>query len=64
MKEMYRYLLDPSDPDRGFVKFDTNDKVVMLVNNFGGLSNLEIDALASVARKQLGIGDDPLSPPP
>jgi triose/dihydroxyacetone kinase / FAD-AMP lyase (cyclizing) len=51
---MLLYLLDPNDADRAFVKFDPSDKVVLLVNNFGGLSNLELDALTHVARLQLG----------
>jgi dihydroxyacetone kinase len=46
--EMLKYLLDPSDSDRAFVKFDPSDNVVMLVNNFGGLSGLELEALVSV----------------
>jgi triose/dihydroxyacetone kinase / FAD-AMP lyase (cyclizing) len=55
MKELFLYLLDPSDSDRAFVKFNPNDEVVMLMNNFGGLSNLELDALTNVARTQLGM---------
>jgi triose/dihydroxyacetone kinase / FAD-AMP lyase (cyclizing) len=54
LKEMYRYLLDPNDPDRAFVKFAPEDKTVMLINNFGGLSNLELEAVAGVARTVLG----------
>jgi dihydroxyacetone kinase len=49
IKEMLRYLLDPSDSDRAFVTFNPDDNVVMLVNNFGGLSNLEFDALVNLA---------------
>ena len=49
IKEMLRYLLDPSDSDRAFVTFNPNDNVVMLVNNFGGLSNLEFDAMVNLA---------------
>lgn len=49
IKEMLRYLLDPSDSDRAFVPFNPNDNVVMLVNNFGGLSNLEFDAMVNLA---------------
>ncbi|KAF2705740.1 dihydroxyacetone kinase [Pleomassaria siparia CBS 279.74] len=46
--EMLKYLLDPSDSDRAFVEFNPNDEVVMLVNNFGGLSGLELEALTNV----------------
>jgi dihydroxyacetone kinase len=49
IKEMLNYLLDPSDTDRAFVPFSRTDNVVMLVNNFGGLSNLEFDAMINLA---------------
>lgn len=49
IKEMLRYLLDPNDKDRAFVEFNPNDNVVMLVNNFGGLSGLELEALTDLA---------------
>jgi dihydroxyacetone kinase len=49
IKEMLNYLLDPSDTDRAFVPFSPSDNVVMLVNNFGGLSNLEFDAMVNLA---------------
>jgi dihydroxyacetone kinase len=49
VKEMLQYLLDPSDADRAFVPFSSTDNVVMLVNNFGGLSNLEFDAMVNIA---------------
>ncbi|KAF2468969.1 dihydroxyacetone kinase-like protein [Lindgomyces ingoldianus] len=49
IKEMLRYLLDPEDKDRAFVVFKPEDEVVMLVNNFGGLSGLELEALTSTA---------------
>lgn len=61
MKELFLYLLDPSDSDRAFVKFNPNDEVVMLMNNFGGLSNLELEALTNVARTQLGMVNGPVS---
>ena len=48
VKEMLKYLLDPSDSDRAFVPFSPSDNVVMLVNNFGGLSGLEFDAMVNV----------------
>ncbi|KAF1970623.1 dihydroxyacetone kinase-like protein [Bimuria novae-zelandiae CBS 107.79] len=49
IKEMLKYLLDPADKDRAFVQFDPKDNVVMLVNNFGGLSGLELEALTDLA---------------
>jgi triose/dihydroxyacetone kinase / FAD-AMP lyase (cyclizing) len=58
LKEMFLYLLDPADEDRAFVKFSPHDKTVMLINNFGGLSNLELEALTGVARAVLGTCPD------
>lgn len=53
IKEMLRYLLDSSDSDRAFVPFSPSDNVVMLVNNFGGLSGLEFDAMVNIALQVL-----------
>ena len=53
IREMLLYLLDPKDTDRAFVRFDSDDNVAMLVNNFGGLSNLELEALTTIVRTQL-----------
>lgn len=53
VKEMLKYLLDPNDKDRAFVEFNPEDNVVMLVNNFGGLSGLEFEALVNVTLQVL-----------
>lgn len=53
MAEMLRYLVDPADTDRAFVPFSTSDKVVLLANNFGGLSGLEFDAMVNVTLQVL-----------
>lgn len=53
IKQMLKYLLDPSDTDRAFVTFNPSDNVVMLVNNFGGLSGLELEALTDLALQVL-----------
>ena len=53
IKEMLKYLLDPNDSDRAFVPFSSSDSIVMLVNNFGGLSNLEFDAMVHIALEVL-----------
>jgi len=50
---MLAYLLDPSDTDRAFVNFSPSDNVVMLCNNFGGLSGLEFDAMVNIALEKL-----------
>lgn len=51
--DMLKYCLDPSDKDRAFVEFKSDDVVCLLINNFGGMSNLEIEALTTVTRKVL-----------
>lgn len=51
---MLKFLLDPRDEDRAFVEFRKGDEVALLVNNFGGTSLLELQALANEAVVQLG----------
>ena len=48
-------LTDTKDKDRSFVDFkhDGSDQVVLLVNNLGGLSDLELGVLAAEAGKWL-----------
>ncbi|KAF4543860.1 Dihydroxyacetone kinase [Lasiodiplodia theobromae] len=53
IKEMLLYVLDPNDSDRAFVKFDQRDEIALVINNFGGLSNLELEALTQIALEQL-----------
>jgi dihydroxyacetone kinase len=50
---MLKYCLDPNDKDRAFVDFNADDTVLLLVNNFGGLSNLELEALTASTRRLL-----------
>ncbi|KAK6337642.1 hypothetical protein TWF730_003037 [Orbilia blumenaviensis] len=52
--QMLKFLLDPKDEDRAFVEFKQGDEVALLVNNFGGTSLLELQALANEAVVQLG----------
>jgi dihydroxyacetone kinase len=47
-------ICDQNDPERGFVKFNKGDDTVLLINNYGGLSNLELGALNEEALSQLG----------
>lgn len=49
IQQMLTLLLDPKDEERAFVPFAKGDEVVLLVNNFGGLSTLENGALTQVA---------------
>ncbi|KAI1871040.1 hypothetical protein JX265_006080 [Neoarthrinium moseri] len=49
-----KLLCDQNDSERAFVEFNAGDEVVLLVNNYGGLSNLELGALTDEAITQLG----------
>ncbi|KAF1958024.1 dihydroxyacetone kinase-like protein [Byssothecium circinans] len=53
IKEMLKYLLDPADTDRAFISITSKDNIVMLINNFGGLSGLELEALTNLTLKIL-----------
>jgi len=56
-KELHAKLLDllcnPDDEDRAFVKFNKDDEVVLLCNNMGGMSSLEMNATADETVAQL-----------
>ncbi|ODV88846.1 hypothetical protein CANCADRAFT_129586 [Tortispora caseinolytica NRRL Y-17796] len=45
VSQLLPYILDTSDEDRAFVKFDSSDEIVLLVNNLGGLSALEFGGI-------------------
>ncbi|KAG6016793.1 hypothetical protein E4U43_003081 [Claviceps pusilla] len=45
--------LDEKDPERGYVHFSPGDETILLVNNFGGMSNLEMGALVDELLEQL-----------
>ncbi|KAH8682130.1 Dak1 domain-containing protein [Xylariales sp. PMI_506] len=49
-----KLLCDQTDSERAFVQFSPDDSVVLVVNNYGGLSNLELGALADEIIIQLG----------
>jgi len=51
---MLLLLLDPKDQERAFVNFGPKDEVVLLINNYGGLSTLELGALTQETLEQLG----------
>ncbi|KAH8660026.1 Dak1 domain-containing protein [Xylariales sp. PMI_506] len=54
MQSLLKQLLDTSDPDRGFIEINgSSDKVVLMVNNLGGLSQLEMGAATTELVKQL-----------
>ncbi|KAI9667095.1 MAG: hypothetical protein M1831_001272 [Alyxoria varia] len=48
-----KYILDESDPERGYVHFDKGDEIVLMVSNFGGMSPLELGALTDELLEQL-----------
>ncbi|KAK3056243.1 hypothetical protein LTR09_002750 [Extremus antarcticus] len=51
--DMLKYCLDPNDEDRSFVDFKPDDVVCLLINNLGGMSIFELEALTAVTRKVL-----------
>ena len=48
-----KYCLDETDPERGYVKFEKNDQVILMISNFGGMSEMELGALTDELRHQL-----------
>lgn len=50
---MLAQMLDQSDADRAYVKVGKADETVLLLNNFGGVSNLELGAVLDEALIQL-----------
>ncbi|KAJ5247609.1 dihydroxyacetone kinase Dak1 [Penicillium chermesinum] len=50
---MLKQLLDQNDPDRSFLKYDAGDEFVLLINNLGGVSPLEIAGLTNEVYKHL-----------
>lgn len=55
ISQLLNLICDQNDPERAFVKFNKNDDTVLLINNYGGLSNLEIGALTQETLSQLGM---------
>lgn len=47
-------ILNQEDPERAFVKFADGDELVLLVNNQGGMSVLEMGAVVDETLTQLG----------
>lgn len=45
VKKLLAQMLDPNDEDRAYVNIQQSDETVLLINNFGGLSNLELGAI-------------------
>ncbi|KAI0389177.1 dihydroxyacetone kinase [Xylariaceae sp. FL0594] len=53
VKTILTYLLDETDPIRGYVKFEEGDETALLVSNFGGMSYLEMGALVDELLEQM-----------
>ncbi|KAF9869569.1 dihydroxyacetone kinase [Colletotrichum karsti] len=53
VEKMLKLTCDPTDPERAFVKFEAGDEVTLLINNYGGLSVLELGALTDEVQSQL-----------
>jgi dihydroxyacetone kinase len=53
VKTILTYLMDKSDPLRGYVNFQEGDEILLLVSNFGGMSYLEMGALVDELLEQL-----------
>jgi len=50
---MLAYILDNSDEERNDVTFSENSNVILLVNNLGSLSVLEVSAITTIVLRQL-----------
>ena len=50
---MLLQLLDHNDPDRGWMQRKPGDKFVLLINNLGGVSTLELCGITAEVTKQL-----------
>lgn len=50
---MLNCCLDPNDKDRAFVEFKPDDILLLLINNLGGMSAFELEALTTVTRNVL-----------
>ena len=53
VKTMLKYMLDQSDSDRAFLNVSSKDDTVLLLNNLGGVSVLEMGGIVSEVVAQL-----------
>ena len=53
IKIMLAQLLDQNDKDRAYVKIEKTDDTILEINNFGGVSNLELGAITNEVVAQL-----------
>ncbi|KAH0547519.1 hypothetical protein FGG08_000244 [Glutinoglossum americanum] len=55
VKAMLAQLLDLSDEDRAFLEINAEDNVVLLINNLGGVSVLELGGITAEIATQLKV---------
>ncbi|KAF2221178.1 Dak1 domain-containing protein [Elsinoe ampelina] len=53
VSSLLKYLLDSNDTDRAYVKYNPNDECVLLINNLGGMSIFELEALSTITIRTL-----------
>lgn len=53
IKIMLLQLLDQSDEDRAFLKWHASEKFVLLINNLGGVSTIELSGITNEVTIQL-----------
>ncbi|KAK9427997.1 Dak1 domain-containing protein [Lipomyces doorenjongii] len=53
VESLLTYLLSDNDRERSYVLFGKSDDVILLVNNLGGMSVLEITAISQIIQRQL-----------
>jgi dihydroxyacetone kinase len=55
IRTMLKYLLDSKDQDRGYLTISDDEDVVLLINNLGGVSVLEMGAITTEVVDQLKL---------
>ncbi|KAJ5098577.1 Dihydroxyacetone kinase 1 [Penicillium argentinense] len=50
---MLRQLLDPNDSDRAYIKYTPKDEFVLLINNLGGVSPIELSGITDEVHRQV-----------
>lgn len=53
VKRMLGQMLDTRDADRGYLHVKQSDQTLLLINNYGGVSNLELGAIVNEVTSQL-----------
>ncbi|KAB8202475.1 Dak1 domain protein [Aspergillus parasiticus SU-1] len=53
VKTMLFQILDHNDPDRAFITREPGDEFVLLINNLGGVSSLELSGITDEVYRQL-----------